>query len=258
MAESRRRRTPDGRPETRSLDDMLKQAVEGEDLTKLPGYGKPVDLKGYSTSDPETRVASKLLGDNNVLPQPLQDRVDAENLRQEADEYLKGEAEHLREMKHRIEPAAAALTGPFPDRQAVLDILETKTWPSYLPEPTDAELPRRQSFKQTGKVLLEQTAGYNRRIEVVVSQYLERLQRFNDCVDRVSKQISLAPGLPAGPSLRAADLVQEEETARAQLESPLTALPADIEQRLDRYYRSVSPSTWQRLTSALRASLNNS
>ncbi len=254
MAENRRRRTPDGRPETRRLDDMLQQAVEGEDLTKLPGYGKPVDLKGYSTSDPETRVASKLLGDNNVLPQPLQDRVDAENLRQEADEYLKGEVEHLREMKHGIEPAAAAFTAPFPDRQAILDLLGTESWPSYLPEPSGAELQRRQTFKQMGKVLLEQVSGYNRRFEVVVSQYLGCLQRYNDCVERVSKQISLAPGLPTGPTVRAADLVQEEETARAKLGSPLAALPTDIEQRLDRYHRSVSPSAWQRLMFTLRGS----
>ncbi len=251
MAE-RRRRTPDGRPETRSLDDMLKQAVEGEDLTQLPGYGKPIDLKGYTTSDPETRVASKLLGDNNVLPQPLQDRVDAENLRQEADYYLKGEVEHLQRMRQRIEPAATAFTAPFPDRQTVLDLIEMESWPSYLPEPGGAQLPRRQTFKQTGRALLEQISGYNRRIEVVVSQYLERLGRFNDCVERVGKQISLAPGLPAAPSLRPADLIREEEKARAQLESPLMALPADIERKLDRYYRSVRPSTWQRLTSTLR------
>ena len=245
MAESRRRRTPDGRPETRSLDDMLKQAVEGEDLTRLPGYGKPIDLKGYTTSDPETRVASKLLGDNNVLPQPLQDRKDAENLRQEADEYLKGEAEHLREMKHRIEPVAAVFTAPFPDRQAILDLLGTESWPSYLPEPTGADLPRRQTFKQTGRVLLEQISGYNRRIEVVVTQYLERLERYNDCVERVGKQISLAPGLPTGPTVHTADLVQEEETARAKLESPLTMLPANIERRLERYHRHISPSAWK-------------
>lgn len=253
MAESKRRRTPDGRPELRSLDDMLKQAVEDEDLTQLPGYGEPIDLTGYATSDPETRVASKLLGDHNVLPQPLQDRKDAENRRREADDYLRGESEHLLEMMQRIEPVAAAFTAPFPDRQAVLEVLGTQSWPSYLPEPTGADLPRRQTFRQTGKVLLEQVSGYNRRIEVVVSQYLERLGRFNDCVERISKQISLAPGLPAEMIVRAADLVQEEETARAQLESPLTALPADIEPRLDRYYRSVSPSAWQRLTRTLRA-----
>ena len=158
MAESRRR-TLDGRPETRSVDDMLKQAVEGEDLTQLPGYGKPIDLKGYTTSDPETRVASKLLGDNNVLPQPLQDRVDAENLRREADDYLKGEVDHLQRMRQRIEPAATAFTAPFPDRQAVLDLIEMESWPSYLPEPSGAELPRRQTFKQTGRALLEQISG---------------------------------------------------------------------------------------------------
>jgi len=70
MAEGKPRRTPDERVEYRSLDDMLKQAVEGEDLGKLPGYGKPIDLKAYSTSGPETRVASKLLGDNQVCPSP--------------------------------------------------------------------------------------------------------------------------------------------------------------------------------------------
>ena len=253
MAESRRR-TSDGHPETRSLDDMFKQAVQGEDLTQLPGYGKPIDLKGYTASDPETRVTSKLLGDDNVLPQPLQDRADTENLRREASDYLKGEVEHLQKMRQRIAPTVIAFTAPFPDRQAVLDLIEMENWPAYFPEPCSAKVPRRQTFTQTGRVLLEQISGHNRRIELIVLQYLERLGHFNDCVKRVDKQISLAPGLPAVPSLRAADLIQEEERARTQLESPLMPLPSDIEQRLDRYYRGVRPSTWQRVTSMLRTS----
>tara|TARA_Y100001960_G_scaffold277886_1_gene308979 strand:- start:216 stop:980 length:765 start_codon:yes stop_codon:yes gene_type:complete len=253
MAKDKPRRTPDGRLETRSLDDMLKQAVDNEDLTTLPGYGRPIDLKGYSTSDPETRVASKLLGDNQVLPQPLQDRIDAENLRRQADDYLTVEDEHLQEMRQRIQPLATAFTAPFPDQQTVLEVLQIESWPSCLPKPTDAELPRLKSFVKTGRMLVEHMSKYNRRVDIVVCQYLERLSGYNECVERVAGQIPLATGLPAAPTLRAADPAAEEQTARTRLGLPLAALPADIEQRLERYHRSVSPSIWQRMTSFLRS-----
>lgn len=247
------RRTPEGQPEFRSLDDMLKHALEQEDLSQLPGYGKPIDLTGYNTSNPETRVTDKLLNDNEVLPQPLQERREAEKLRQDADEYLDRQLVVLVESTRRIEPVADALIAPFPDRRTVLELLGLGDWPSYLPEPRGAELPRRQTFRRSGAVLLELVSRHNRHIEAIVSQYLQRLRRFNDCVGRLNTQVSLSPQLPQLPNLRAADPASEEAAARDRL-TPMVKPPADIERRLDAYHREADPPLWQRLIRALRRS----
>ena len=82
------RRQPDGRPEWRSVDELLAQAIAGEDFATLPGKGQPLDLSAYFASGPEHRIAGKLLKDNAVLPQTLQDRRDAEQLRTQASQTL--------------------------------------------------------------------------------------------------------------------------------------------------------------------------
>ena len=70
------RRTPDGKPERRTPDEMLRDAVS--DDTDMPGKGEPLDLKAYFRPDAEHRMAGKILRDNNVLPAHLQERKDAE------------------------------------------------------------------------------------------------------------------------------------------------------------------------------------
>jgi len=55
------RRRADGSLEHRTLDEILADAIAGEDVKKLPGRGKPLDLEGYATDDPTQRVANKLL-----------------------------------------------------------------------------------------------------------------------------------------------------------------------------------------------------
>jgi len=143
---------------------------------------------------------------------------------------------------------ATALTAAFPDQQTVLDVLSDR--------PVGAQLPRRQTFRQTGRLLADHIARYNRRVEIVVSRCLERLNRYNEWVDRVTGQISLAPGMPAGPKLRPVDLAAEEQAARTRLGSSFAVLPEDTEQKLERYHRNVSPSIWGRVANILRSALN--
>ena len=71
------RRTPDGKPEKRTPDEMLRDAVS--DDIDIPGKGEPLDLKTYFRPDAEHRMAGKILRDNNVLPAHLQERKTQKN-----------------------------------------------------------------------------------------------------------------------------------------------------------------------------------
>ena len=55
------KRTPDGKPERRTPDEMLRDAVS--DNIDIPGKGKPLDLKAYFRPDAEHRMAGKILRD---------------------------------------------------------------------------------------------------------------------------------------------------------------------------------------------------
>ena len=114
------RRQPDGRPEWRSVDELLAQAIAGEDFATLPGKGQPLDLSAYFASGPEHRIAGKLLKDNKVLPQTLQDRRDAEQLCTQASQTLATQKEHLSALKAKICAQAPALCRFFPDRPTAL------------------------------------------------------------------------------------------------------------------------------------------
>lgn len=71
---SKLRRRADGKPETRSLDDLLAETAQDDVVQRLPGKGRPLDRHGYRHADPETRMANKLLADHDVIPPQLQDR----------------------------------------------------------------------------------------------------------------------------------------------------------------------------------------
>ncbi len=53
-------RQPDGQPEWRSVDEMLAQAIAGEDFATLPGQGQPLDMSAYFASGPEHRIAGRI------------------------------------------------------------------------------------------------------------------------------------------------------------------------------------------------------
>jgi hypothetical protein len=77
-------RRADGTRENRSPEQILAQVAADPEIKNLPGNGKKIDLHGYFTSDPSQRIANRLLSDNKVLPQPLQNRKEAETHKQEA------------------------------------------------------------------------------------------------------------------------------------------------------------------------------
>ena len=111
------RRQPDGRPEWRSVDELLAQAIADEDFAALPGKGQPLDLSAYFASGPEHRIAGKLLKDNAVLPQTLQDRRDAEQLHTQASQTLATQKEYLSALKTKICAQAPACAASSPTAQ---------------------------------------------------------------------------------------------------------------------------------------------
>ncbi len=240
------RRNPDGKPEFRSVDEMLAHAVNGEEFARLPGKGKPLDLGDYFASGPEHRVASKILKDNAVLPRPLQDRCDAEQLRGEAAHHLARQSTDLAALKERIADQAPALSRYFVDRAALIERLELATWPGYLPEPTGEPLPARRPFVAEALALAAMITAYNRRIEVAISQYLDPLRRANECIARLNEEIACSRHLPQYLQLKATDLYRSEAAVRAAL-PPLIPLPADLARRLENYHGAMRPSLWRRL-----------
>ena len=239
-------RTSDGRPERRNLDEIIKEALEREDLSQLPGWGKPIDLKDYFSSGPEHRAANKILQDNKVLPLPLQERKDAESLQEESSAYRAREEQFLAALQRDIDLAAQSVSAPFPDRRTLLEVFGLETWPAYLPEPANAPLPRRAELRHNAQTLLELVTRYNRRVEVVIAQYLDLLGRANTCIDRLNTQVFFSHHLPPQLQLRGLNLEREEEEVRAHF-PPLTTLPQDLAQRLEAYCKAVCPSVWRRL-----------
>lgn len=240
------RRQPDGRPEWRSVDELLAQAIAGEDFATLPGKGQPLDLSAYFASGPEHRIAGKLLKDNAVLPQALQDRRDAEQLCVQASQTLAAQKEHLSALKDKICAQAPALCRFFPDCPTALAALGLPAWPDYFSEPEGAPLPARRALLDGAKRLAELVAAYNRRIEVAIAEYLDSLRQANACVERLNQQVAFSRHLPAGLQLKAADLTEAEVQVRSEF-PPLTPLPVDLIQRLGQYYKATRPPLWQRL-----------
>ena len=238
-------RQPDGRPEWRSVDELLAQAIADEDFAALPGKGQPLDLSAYFASDPEYRIASKLLKDNKVLPQTLQDRRDAEQLRTQASQTLATQKEYLSALKTKICAQAPALCRFFPDRPTALAALGLPTWPDYFSAPENAPLPARRALLDGAKRLAELVVAYNRRIEVTIAEYLGSLRQANACVERLNQQVAFSRHVPAGLQLKTSDLTEAEAQVRSAL-PPLTPLPADLVQRLNQYYKATRPSLWRR------------
>ena len=241
------RRQPDGRPEWHSVDELLAQAIEGEDFATLPGKGQPLDLSAYFASGPEHRIAGKLLKDNAVLPQTLQDRRDAEQFYTQASQTLVTQKEHLSALRAKISAQAPALCRFFPDRPTALAALGLSTWPEYFSEPEGAPLPACRALINGAKRLAELVTAYNRRIEVTIAEYLDSLRQANACVERLNQQVAFSRHLPAGLQLKTSDLTEAKAQVRTAL-PPLTPLPADLAQRLDHYYEAVRPSLWRRLS----------
>lgn len=239
-------RRSDGRPEYRSIDDIIKDALDSDDLRRLPGWGRPIDLDDYFSSGPDQRVAHRLLKDNRVLPQSLQDRKDAEDLRLEADTLWEKALTDSKRVRGAIERYACALAALFADQAAAEAALAPTPWPDWAPTPCALAPPTPNQAQAVGQTLGPLVTRYNRRVELAVSHRLHLLQRANECIDRLNRQVVFSRDLPAGLQLQRLGLENEQSRLRQALPR-LAELPPDLCDRLRAYTRGTRPSLWRLL-----------
>ena len=141
------RRQPNGQPEYRGLDDLLRDAVSDEEWAKLPGKGKPLDLGSYFRSGEEDRLANKILSDHGVLPPHLQDRKEIERLRAQAEINFERNLDGLTGIRDAAKVAIDPLIAPFDSIETFRIVTNIEAWPETF------RLPK------WGPGLREQTSG---------------------------------------------------------------------------------------------------
>lgn len=240
------RRQADGKIEFRSVDELLEKALKETDFAVLPDRGKPLDLKKYFASGPEYRIAHKLLKDNQVLPQSLQERKEAEQFTLAAGTYIDRERDNLAVLYSTIPQTAARVTKVFPDCRSLLDILSMDTLPAYLPEPAAAPPPSPQQLLRDALHLEQEIAAYNRHLEIVISHYIHLLEQANNRISRLYTQVACCRDLSPHLQLKPHDIETEKKDFH-NTHPPLPPLPTDFPERLYNYYGGAHPSIWQRL-----------
>ena len=242
---SKFRRRPDGKPEVRSLDDLLAQAAQDDVVQKLPGKGRPLDLHGYRHADAETRIANKLLQDHHVIPQPLQDRRDAELLEQRAESDATAALADLAARRQAIEALQIRLCTQWPAVVADLaGLFEPEAVPSWLL--TDTRSTDHGDWSATAADLAQAAAAHNQQRAVYRRSVETVLNKAADVARRLNQQISLSrtmpPGLQMTPVRAAARLEQFD------VDCPVVAhIPADLSDRLCQAVRAATPTWWRRL-----------
>lgn len=247
MAEYRNaRRRADGSLEHRTVDQIMADALAEEDFKKLPGRGKPLDLEGYATADPTQRVANKLLKDNKVIPQPLQDRKEAEDFNRAADALFAREEPTLIQLHQKALEAAKPVLSRLGDQQTVLHLLAWSSLPQILPQPGAGSLPALRPWLRAGADWQRAVAAYNGRVEVMVSTGLDLLKKARERTQRLNLQMSLTRELAPQMQLKTVDIETWETQVRKAFPA-LPILPADLEDRLRDFHRQHNKTLWSRL-----------
>lgn len=244
---SRFRRRADGKIETRSLDDLLAEAAQDDVVQRLPGKGRPLELSGYLHADPQTRVANKLLQDHHVIPQPLQDRRQAELLQQQAEADTVAALEDLGPRRHLLEDLRHQLWLSWPSSLSPEQIFAPAPVPAWLETPpTDpGAVPGRHTAAEE---LVTLTLTYNRRRATARRKIAASLEQAAEVIRRLNQQVSLsrtlAPGVQMTPVHVQAHLERFDDDCPS-----IAELPHDLTDRLRRAVRAASPPWWRRLLS---------
>ena len=244
-------RRSDGRPEHRSIDDIIRDSIDPGDLRNLPGWGRPIDLEDYFASGPDQRVAHRLLKDNRVLPQSLQDRKDAEELRLKADALWEKAIGAAQNDRAAIERFAGALAALFADSGQADAALAPSPWPAWAPPPCALAPPTAAQALAVARTLGPAVEVYNRRVELAVSHRLHLLRQANECIDRLNRQVAFSRDLPGSLQLQRLPLEAEEARLRAALPR-LAELPQGLEALLLAHAQEANPSRWRRLARRLQ------
>jgi hypothetical protein len=245
------RRRADGKVETRSLDDLLAEAARDDVVQRLPGKGQPLDLGGYLHADPETRVANKLLQDHHVIPQPLQDRREAEGLEQQASadaaaalSDLGPRREMLVNVQHQLQLCWPATASP----QAIFAPAGVPAWLTPLPSESEAT----GDWHALSMELVTLTATYRRRRDIARRKIAASLGQAADVAKRLNQQVSLSRTL--SPGIQMPPVPVQAHLERFDNDCPqIDELPDDLPDRIRKAVHSASPSWWQRLRTLYQA-----
>ncbi|HJP29412.1 MAG TPA: DnaJ family domain-containing protein [Candidatus Latescibacteria bacterium] len=242
---SKLRRRPDGKPEFRSLDQLLAEAAQDDVVQRLPGKGRPIDLGDYLHADPESRVANKLLADHNVIPQPLQDRREAEKLAELAEIDAAAALADLGARRCRVAELQEQLRDYWPQQVPVSEIFTPGQVPTWLASTAGANADD-GDWQAVAVELAALVATHNRRRAVARRKVEEALTKAADIARRLNEQVSLSRTLP--PGIQMTPVGVETRMQRFDDECPpLETVPVDLGDRLRQAVRAARPSWWRRL-----------
>ena len=237
------RRTPDGKPERRTPDEMLRDAVS--DDTDIPGKGEPLDLKAYFRPDAEYRMAGKILRDNNVLPAHLQERKDAEEHLKKADEHLRHTTEKIAPLQKAILPLAQTLIRTFSYDKEMCEALGLNALPENFHP--NSETPPASDLLETISTFDQLCKQYNARVRDLTYRYLESLRLAHENIEASKKrQLVNRSLLPAYPPIAKVDIEVQREYIQKRFPL-LPECPRDWQSRLKTWQRSQKPTLWNRL-----------
>lgn len=237
------RRTPDGEPERRTPDEMLRDAVS--DDTDIPGKGKPLDLKAYFRPDAEHRMAGKIMRDNNVLPAHLQERKDAEEHLKKADEHLRRATKKIAPLQKAILPLAQTLIRTFSDDKKMCEALGLNALPEKFHP--NSETPPASDLLKTISTFDQLCRQYNAHVRDLTYRYLENLRLAHENIEASKKrQLVNRSLLPTyAPSVKV-DIEAQREYIQKRFPL-LPERPGDWRSRLKTWQRSQKPSLWHRI-----------
>lgn len=238
-------RTPDGKIQMRSVDDLLKEVAADESWRNLPGKGKPLDLKSYFAPGEEYRVAGKILQENKVLPPHLQERKDAEALQNTAQQLFADAQQQVPQLRTKLLQQIEIIVNLFPDQTTYQTWLGLDPLPKDYPQPNASQIDLKQLFA-TAQYLTQEVPRYNARIRNFTYRYMDHLKRAQENIENYHKRQLLSTTLsPHYNYLAPIDLIRKEQEIKEQF-LPLPEFPQDLPARLKKWQRKVQPTFWKR------------
>jgi hypothetical protein len=245
-------RTPDGKIQMRSVDDLLKEVAADESWRNLPGKGKPLDLRSYFAPGEEYRVAGKIPQENKVLPPHLQELKDAEALQETAQKLFDEALQEIPPMRTSLLQKIETITSLFPDQITCQTWLGLDTWPKDYPLPNATVCDQKQLL-ETAQYLTQEISRYNARIRNVIYRYMDHLKRAHENITNYHKRQLLNTTLsPHYNYIAPIDVAQKEQEIKEHF-PPLPEFPQDLSFRLKKWQRKTQPTFWRRFMIRLKA-----
>ncbi len=233
----------DGRPEHRSIDEIPRDAIAGGDFNDLPGRGRPLDWEDYFASGPEHRIGYRLLKDNQLLPEPLQDRKEAEELQQAGEGLLIREAKVLKDIGEEISRKSIPLVTCFLNRQTLTRCLGLDSWPPCFAEPAAGSRPDLLRVLRQIECLQSLISRYNHRIDALILKYLDLLKGANEYIHGLNNKIASTGRFNSSLHIVPLNLSAREQKVRARFPE-LPPFPEDLPKRIQTYYRETPGPSW--------------